>query len=427
MKKGLLVSTLAALVAVTAACGGNTAQNADGGKSQGDGGKQVTLRVMWWGDQKRADKTNEVFRKFEEKYPNIKVEGEFSPASGYFDKLNTQLASGTAPDIFFLGGNVVDYANKGVLLELDPYVGKELNLSDMDKSMIDYGTFKGKLLHVSAGANARGIVVNTTLFEKAGIPVPKDGWTWDDFAQTSKAVADKLGQGYYGTYDFTVDGMDIALKQNGKQLYDMEKGTLGFEQKDVIGWFNFWDKMRKDGSVVTPELQVSNPPEDTGKSLISTGKVAMSLIASNQLVGYQNMTKDKLTLVQVPRGPKGSGVAFESSQGMSVYAKSQHPKEAAMLINFFINDPEAAKILGNDRGVPVTTAMRDLLKKDASPVDQIIYDYCNRVSEAIKKEPVKVSYNPPGFTEYKKLADKTVQEIGFGKKDVQTAVTDFYN
>jgi multiple sugar transport system substrate-binding protein len=432
MKKRWLVTALALLMAVTTACGGGTAPESDKGTSAGGGEgqpkqEQVELRIMWWGDQKRADRTNEAVRKFEEKHPNIKVVGEFAPGSGYFDKLNTQLASGTAPDVFFLGGNVVDYVNKDVLLDLTPYIGNELDLSDMDQSMIDYGTFNDKLLHVSAGANARGIVLNTKLFEQAGMPIPQDGWTWEEYANVSKELSAKLGKGYFGTYDLTVDGMDISLKQKGKQLYDMDNGKLGFEQADVEGWFQYWDDLRKAGGVVTPELQVSNPPDDTSKSLVVTGKTAMSLMASNQLVGLQNMTEDKLTFVQVPRGEKGTGVVFESSQGMSGYAKSAHPKEVALLMNYWINDPDAAKILGNDRGVPVTSKMRDLLKADANEVDQVIYDYTNRVSEAVKKEPFPISYNPPGFTEYDKLADSTVMEIAFGRKDVQKAVADFYS
>jgi multiple sugar transport system substrate-binding protein len=432
MKKLWLGAVMAAMVTVAAACGGDARNGAapqpnDGAANGQAKAQQVELRIMWWGDQARADRTNQALRKFEEKHPNIKVVGEFAPSSGYFDKLNTQLASGTAPDVFFLGGNVVDYANKGVLLDLSPYVGKELDLSDMDKGMIEYGTFGGKLLHVSAGANARGIVVNTEMFKKAGMPVPADGWTWDDYARISKELSDKLGKGYFGTYNFTNEGMDIFFKQRGKQLYDMEAGKLGFEQKDAEEWFTYWYNLQKAGGVVTPELQVSNPADDTSKSLIVAGKVAMTLIPSNQFAALQKMTQDKLTLVQVPRGPKGTGVVFESSQGLSGYAKTQHPKEVAELMNFWINDPDAAKILGNDRGVPVTAKMRDLLKKDASPVDQIVYDYCNRVSEATIKEPVKVSYNPPGFNEYSKLVDTTVQEISFGKKDVQKGVADFYN
>lgn len=437
-----MIAALAVLTTVMAGCG-SSSDNKSGASATPAGSaspsasaaasasvkpqEPVELRIMWWGDQVRADKTNLALRKFEEKNPGIKVVGEFAPSSGYFDKLNTMIASGTAPDAFFLGGNVVDYVNKNVLLDLSPYVGKELKLDDMDKSMIAYGTFKNKLYHVSAGANARGIVVNTELFKKAGLPLPKDSWTWAEYASTAKAIADKLGKDFYGTYDYTVDGMGIAMGQAGKIVYDMDNNKIGYDQKDAENWFNYWVETRKAGGVVTPELQVSNPPGETAKSLIVTGKVAMGLIPSNQLVAHQNLIKDTLALVQVPKGPNGSAVAFESSQGLSGYNKTKHPAEVAKLMNFWINDPDAAKILGNDRGVPVTTAMRDLLKKDASPVEQVIYDYLNRVSEANKTQPIKISYNPPGNTEYTKLLETTVQEIMFGKKDAKKGAEDFYN
>lgn len=432
MKKQWMVGALAAFMALATACGSGSGDSessggASGGNGEAGGEEQVELRIMWWGDQQRADRTDRALQLFQEKYPNIKVIGEFAPSTGYFDKLNTQLASGTAADIFFLGGNVVDYANKGVLLDLEPYVGNQLDLSDMDEAMIQYGTINDKLLHISAGANARGIAVNTALFEKAGMPVPQDGWTWEEYAQISKDISEKLGDGVYGTYNFTVDGMDIALKQNGKQLYDMENGTLGFEEADALEWFKYWEATTESGGVVPPELAVSNPPGETSKSLLVTSKVAMSLIPSNQLAAHQNLMQDPLTMVQLPRGPQGTGVVFESSQGLSGYHKTEHPEEVALLINFFINDPEAALILGNDRGVPVTSKNRATLEAEANDVEKIVYDYTSRVSEATKTEPFSVSYNPPGQSEYQKLSDTTVQEIGFGRKMVEQAVTDFYN
>ncbi|KGP80470.1 MULTISPECIES: ABC transporter substrate-binding protein [unclassified Paenibacillus] len=426
MFKRFMISSIASLLLLVTACSGTDHTGADEQTGTAEGG-QVELRMMWWGDQKRADITNEALKVFQEKHPNIKIVGEFAPSSGYFDKLNTQLASGTAPDIFFLGGNVVDYAKKDVLLNLDPYVGSELNLDGMDTTMVEYGRLDGKLQHISAGANARGIVVNQALFDQAGIPLPASDWTWDDYAAISKELSDKLGKGYYGTYNFTVDGMDIFLKQHGKQLYDMKNGTLGFEKEDILEWFTYWEQASKSGGVVTPELQVSNPPDDTSKSLLITGKAAMSLLPSNQLAAFQSLTEDKLILLPVPRGPKGTGVVFESSQGLSGYANTKHAKEVAILMDFWINDPDAAKILGNDRGVPVTEANRNLLQQEAGPVEEIVYNYTSFVSEATKTEPFDVSYNPPGFAEFSKLAQTTNQEIGFGRKSVEQAVTDFYN
>ncbi|GGF71933.1 ABC transporter ATP-binding protein [Paenibacillus albidus] len=430
MRRHLGVGMMALLLAGTTACSGGSGNKENAGAAGGGpetSVDQVELRIMWWGDQKRADRTNEALRKFEEKHPHIKVIGEFAPSSGYFDKLNTQLASGTAPDVFFLGGNVIDYSEKGVLLDLQPYVDKELKLADMDKAMVEYGTLDGKLVHISAGANARGMAINTELFKKAGVPVPADGWTWEEYSRISQEISKKLGKGYYGTYNFTVEGMDIYLKQRGKQLYDMGQGKLSFEEQDAVDWFNYWNDMYKKGGIVTPDLQVSNPPGDTSKSLLVTGKVAMSLIPSNQFTAHQNLIQDTLTMVQVPRGPKGTGVVFESSQGLSGYAKTEHPKEVATLMNYWVNDPDAARILGSDRGVPVTSKMRELLMLDASAQEQIVYDYTNRVSEATLKEPFAVSYNPPNFTEFSKLAETAVQEIGFGQKSVEQGVADFYN
>lgn len=428
MFKRLMMGMAASLLLFATACSGTDHTGAGGNTDQGnESNGQVELRMMWWGDQKRADITNEALQVFQEKHPEIKIVGEFAPSSGYFDKLNTQLASGTAPDVFFLGGNVVDYAKKDVLLNLDPYVGNELNLDGMDPTMVEYGRLDGKLQHISAGANARGIVINKALFEKAGIPLPETDWTWEDYAAISKELSDKLGDGIFGTYNFTVDGMDIYLKQRGKQLYDMTNGTLGFAQEDILEWFQYWEKASADGGVVTPELQVSNPHDDTSKSLLITGKAAMTLLPSNQLAAFQSLTEDPLILHPVPRGPKGTGVVFESSQGLSGYANTKHPKEVAMLMDFWINDPDAARILGNDRGVPVTETNRNLLQEEAGAVEELVYDYTNFVSEATKMEPFDVSYNPPGFAEFSKLAQTTTQEIGFGRKNVEEAVSSFYS
>ncbi|MCR8659354.1 ABC transporter substrate-binding protein [Paenibacillus endoradicis] len=435
MKKwSLLVSIVLILVLVTACSsnsnsGSKTNSQSNGDKSSNSGTdtpKNVELRMMWWGDQDRADITNKVVELFEKKYPHIDVIGEFAPSSGYWDKINTQLASGTAPDIFFLGGNVIDYAIKGVLLPLDEYVGNQLDLTDMDDSMVQYGTVDNKLLHISAGANARGIVINKTMFKAANMDIPQDGWSWDEYAAIATEISDKLGDGVYGTYDFTYDGMDIYYKQNGQQLYNMADQTIGFDQDMALQWFSYWADLAAKGGVVTPEAAVANPNEDMSKNLMVTSKVAMTLLPSNQLTSLQSLTTDELTMVQLPRGPKGTGVVFESSQGLSGYAKTEHPEEVAMFISFFINDPEAALILGNNRGVPVTAANRNVLQEKASDVEKVIYDYTNRVSEATKTEPFNISYNLPGNAEFEKMGKTAIQEIGFGRKTVQEAVEGFY-
>lgn len=59
----------------------------------------VTLRVYWWGSQTRHDLTMAAIEKFEEKYPNITVEAEFTSWDGYWSKLATQVAGNLLPDV----------------------------------------------------------------------------------------------------------------------------------------------------------------------------------------------------------------------------------------------------------------------------------------------------------------------------------------
>ena len=40
----------------------------------------------------------------------------------------------------------------------------------------------------------------------------------------------------------------------------------------------------------------------------------------------------------------------------SISAKSQHPHEAALLLQYLLNDPEGVKIMGNERGIPESEA-----------------------------------------------------------------------
>ena len=49
----------------------------------------------------------------------------------------------------------------------------------------------------------------------------------------------------------------------------------------------------------------------------------------------------------------------------AISAKSQHPKEAAKLLNFLVNDPEGVEIIGTERGIPASkVALEQLTKAD---------------------------------------------------------------
>ena len=146
---------------------------------------EITLRVAWWGGQERHDRTLQVIEMYEEQNPHVIIEPEYSGFDGYFDKLNTQLAAGNAPDVIQFGGNLNDFVLRDVILPLDDFVGNELDISLHDESMIDSATFDESFYGVTLGTTAWGVLINKTLFEEAGIAMPSKEWTWEEIGRAS--------------------------------------------------------------------------------------------------------------------------------------------------------------------------------------------------------------------------------------------------
>ncbi len=91
-------------------------------------GGPAELRMGWWGNDDRAQRTLAVIDLFEAAYPDITVAGEPNGGAGdHFQILDTQLAASNAPDIIQFGGNWPDY--KQYLEPLNDYLGKQLMIN----------------------------------------------------------------------------------------------------------------------------------------------------------------------------------------------------------------------------------------------------------------------------------------------------------
>lgn len=385
--------------------------------------EKVELRMAWWGSQERHDKTLQAIDLFEKKYPHITITPEYSGFDGYFDKLNTQLAAGNAPDIIQMGGNIKEYFDRGALLALDPYLGGALNVDELSDAFIKEATFDGGYYGVTVGVSGTGMLVNATLFEKAGVPMPSVEWTWDDFKSVANDLSTKLGDGFYGVYDLSGNKSTLGdyLAGEGIQIY--KDGKIDFTKEDMVKWFEMWDELRKSGAIITPEMQVANNPDAADKSLVVKGQVVMQQASASQIFGYQQLTQDTLALLTSPQGSLGTGmIPPPSGQFMTVYAKSAHPEEAAMFIDFMINDEEAATVLANTRGVPPSAAIRDLLAAQASPVDKVLYDYISLSTEVASNFEYEIF---PLDNEFINLLRLTSEQIAFGQMPIDKAVDQF--
>lgn len=188
-----LALTGAMVLSTFAGCAGKGADTGNQDQTKASG-KTVTLRV--WGGvppesgpQKSIDQFNEAF-----KDKGIKAEYErfVNDSTGNL-KLETSLLSGNDVDVYVTYGStpLAKRASGNMALDLSDLAKRDhFDIEGTFGTMAKAYYSNGKPYCIPTNLAQNGIVINKTMFDAAGIPVPTD-WTFDEF----RAIAKKLTKG----------------------------------------------------------------------------------------------------------------------------------------------------------------------------------------------------------------------------------------
>ncbi len=389
-------------------CGGAT--------SSGSGSE--TLQLSFWGDASRNKLTRNAITLFQQAHPNITIHSWFANVNDYFNKLNTQIAGGTTPDLIQMDmAYVAQYVNEHILLDLSDLISnKTIDLSDFDQGQIASSEDNGKLYGISLGGNYESMFYDTQFVQQAGVGNPPATWTWDDFATYTGKISKALAsQKIFGTGDYSgaIDVFEIWVRQQGHELYTPD-GKVGFTAQDATSWFNYWSELRKAGACASAEIQASVTGSGPSSTLLVQGKAAFAIAHSNQYHGFQTLSQHKYAFQMVPNGPQ-PGLYEKPSMLMSIAARSKYADDAARFINFIITDPKGVKAIGLDRGIPGSARARATLEASATPEDKAVLDFANQVASSGLTRPKKI-LDPPAAGKLQTALQDVAQAVSFGKQ-----------
>lgn len=207
------------------------------GYDEGEEYLSMWVHVIEDTDEGRAYRQS--VNEFNEKYDGqYFADVEFVPRNdsggGYSDKINASVMSGDLPDVLTVDGpNVAAYAANGIIQPLSELSEEETSI--YLPSILDQGTYDGKLYALGAMESSVGMYYNKDILEKAGVEVP-DGdhpWTFSEFLdvlEKVKPITDELngyplamsfpvGETtiYYYAPFFWSNGVTSSMKQVWKQ------------------------------------------------------------------------------------------------------------------------------------------------------------------------------------------------------------------
>src|SRR5688572_6380201 len=155
---------------------------------------QLTYTTWWLPPLVYGTATERALANFEERHAGVKVriEGLTGTAAQQMEKVQTMAAGGSPPDISLLrpqypGG----FASRGMLLQLDDLLQKDRRAAkgDFIPVHLERATWQGKLWGLPAEAWFLITYYNPALFQKAGVPIPDDRWTWDTWLEASRKLS----------------------------------------------------------------------------------------------------------------------------------------------------------------------------------------------------------------------------------------------
>jgi multiple sugar transport system substrate-binding protein len=169
-----------------AATGGSTNASAVDTKKQADPNAPATVTVWmgsWW-----ADYTQKIIDAYKKEHPNVTLKIELLPINGYLDKAISSSLGGNPPDVLDLDASMLPaIASKDLLDPLDDYA-KELDRKDFQDAPWNSSIIKGKMYGLPNRGESSVFFYNKTMFDEAGVPYPKDDWTYDDMLTIAKKI-----------------------------------------------------------------------------------------------------------------------------------------------------------------------------------------------------------------------------------------------
>jgi len=353
----------AAALGATAACGD------DGPADTAE--DPVEISFEWWGDDARAELTQQAIDLFQSKNEGIKVQANFADYAAHWEGLAGRMASRDLPDVFQMDyPRLRQFATSGLLLPLDGVVATD----DFRGTLLDTCYLDDKLVAVPVAGNMSGLLYRADLYEAHGVAAPVPGHSWDDYIASLATLKAGLGDGLWGGEDWARSYLylEMWLLQQGGAFYSGDVSALGFTKDQLLEYWNMTAPLIEQDLVPSAEEMAEWSTDG-----IAEGAVASELRWDTALSGFGPTVAEgggTLTVGAPPAiTPDNLGIYRKPSMQLVVSATTEHPEACAKFIDFFLSDPEGVAILGTNRGIPATNAGLENIELDE--YSQAVFDY----------------------------------------------------
>ena len=340
--------------------------------------------MSWWGDDARTETYQQAIQAFEAKLQYITVETIYGTTAD-----EDQTADVMQVDWIWPGQNADQF------VDLNEY-SDVIDLEQFSQSALDACTVDGALLAVPMSVTGRIFYWNTCTFEQAGIDAPK---TYEELLTAGNTFREVLGEEYYPL------AMDAAARMNlmvsylesttGKAwVVDRQLQYSADEIKTGLEFLQALEKKTCHAHPCRPADKRDAGPDPHVQNRQYAGTFAWDADAETYRSALKNAS-GFLVGDEIAFGGQANGGFSKVYLALAINSSCQHPKEAAILVNFLLNEDMGASIMGTACGLPDSATGRAAATA-AGLVNPLVVEANNRMM-AFVDFPLDPTFESPAL------------------------------
>lgn len=384
-----------------------------------DKGEAVKLTFLRAGtDELKRQAFNELLDEFMKENPDITVEYQEAPWGDDIEtRLNTGFASGTAPDVInYSLASIGSRVPLGQYESLNAYVEGYEGLDDYYESILEAGSVGNDLYGLGYVADARMLVYNTEMFEKAGLDPNAPPTTWEELLDYHKklTIKDENGNVIQTGFGLATNGanlnqwLQIFAAQNGVQnLVDEATNEILFNTPEAIEAMEFLKQIYDIGLIPWTNGQNDQNP-------LMNGTAAMSILNADTYAAA-NVGDLEGKLKMAPAFSHKNQATFGGVHFMFMSSESAHKEEAWRLIEFLTSKDSMQKYCEIVGIAPLRSSLEGWYKENGDENAEIVLQ-----AISIGKGSAKVAYSQTMFN----IVDEAMERIFYGDATVEDALNE---
>ncbi|GAA2933768.1 extracellular solute-binding protein [Microbacterium luteolum] len=366
------------------------------GSAENDAGGPITLSFQAFANTTDGQTANQaIVDAWNENHPDIQIDLVLTPIDSVYEKLSTQAAGGTLPDIFMDDAqDIRQYVEQGFVADLHDHLSEE-TVDSIDEGVRGAVQIDDILAGIPIEMQTYVVFANRGLIEASGQEVPTgDSLSWDDLEALASATSSSGVHGLaWGLKSPTAAFVSLGLGF-GAEYFSGEGGEakldVGAAEMDIP---NRVKDMIEAGSL--DPAGVSQSSADVLPTFYA-GQAAMLLQQSYHIANFETDAPEGVDWVVLPplEGSDGSQQAAIPST-ISVSAESDHIEEAAQFLDFYMEAENLAELNLAEGLIPPTQEGRDVLASLAA--DKTGWGAVLQSGESLVPAPASAATNYPGW------------------------------